>query len=96
MIKPVTRDGAWTNYEEIALEHVEEQRNLVDGVLTDELANLGDTRGVVDIALHFPLAQLLGAQILAYVVGIGDHAAELKHADHPAPKAMSNVLLHMR
>ena len=37
--------------------------------------------------------QLLGAQVLAHVVGVRDHAAELKHADHPA--SPSHALLRV-
>ena len=83
----VTCDGAWADNGQIALEHVEELRHLVDGALSDEPAHLGDARVVVDFALDFPLVQLLGAQVLLNVVGVGDHAAKLKHANHPASPA---------
>lgn len=87
LIELVARDGARADYGQVALEHVEELRHLVDGALSDELAHPGDARVVVDLALDLPLAQLLGAQVLAHVVCIGNHAAELKHADHPASPA---------
>lgn len=83
----VARDGARTDYGQVALEHVEELRHLVDGALSDEPANLGDARVVVDLALDLPLAQLLGTQVLLHITGIRNHAAELKHADHPASPA---------
>lgn len=83
----VARDGARTDYGQVALEHVEELRHFVDGALSNELAHLGDARVVVDLALHLPLAQLLGTQVLLHITGIRDHTAELKHADHPASPA---------
>lgn len=85
----VARDGARTDYGQVALEHVEKLRYLVDGALSDELAHLCDAWVVIDLALDLPLVQLLGAQVLAHVVCIGNHAAELKHADHPASPAHS-------
>lgn len=87
LLQLVARDGARADYGQVALEHVEELRHLVDGALADELAHLGDARVVVDFTLHLPLVQLLGAQVLLHVVCIGNHAAELKHADHPASPA---------
>lgn len=87
LIELVTRDGAWADYGQVALQHIEELRHFVDGALADELANLGDARVVVDLALDLPLVQLLGAQVLLNITGIRDHAAELKHADHPASPA---------
>lgn len=83
----VARDGAWADYGQVALEHVEELRHLVDGALSDELAHLGNARVVIDLALDLPLAQLLGGQIFLHITGIRNHAAELKHADHPASPA---------
>lgn len=83
----VTRDGARTDHGQITLEHVEELRYLVDGALADELAHLCDAWVVIDLALHLPLVQLLGAQVLLNIAGIRDHAAELKHANHPASPA---------
>lgn len=87
LIQLVARDGARPDHGQVALEHVEELRHLVDGTLSDELAHLCDARVVIDLALDLPLMQLLGAQVLAHVVCIGNHAAELKHADHPASPA---------
>ena len=87
LLQLVARDGARADYGQVALEHVEELRNLVDGALADELAHLGDARVVVDFALHLPLVELLGAQVLLDVVCVDDHAAKLKHADHPASPA---------
>jgi len=83
----VARDGSRTDYGQVALEHVEELRHLVDGALSDELAHLCDAWVVIDLALDLPLVQLLGAQVLLNIAGIRDHAAELKHADHPASPA---------
>lgn len=87
LLQLVARDGARADDGQVALEHVEELRHLVDGALADEVAHIGDARVVVDLALDLPLVQLLGAQVLVYVVGVGDHAAQLKHADHPASPA---------
>ena len=87
LLQLVARDGARADNGQVALEHVEELRNLVDGALADELAHLDDARVVVDFALHLPLAKLLGTQVLVHVVCIGDHAAKLKHANHPASPA---------
>lgn len=87
LIELVARDGARPDHGQVSLEHVEELRHLVDGALSDELAHLGDARVVIDLALDLPLVQLLGAQVLAHVVCIRDHTAELKHADHPASPA---------
>lgn len=87
LLQLVARDGARPDDGQIALEHIEELRHLVDGALTDEVAHPGDARVVVNLALYLPLVQLLGAQVLVHVVGIGDHAAQLKHADHPASPA---------
>lgn len=87
LIQLVARDGARPDHGQVALEHVEELRHLVDGALSDELAHLCDARVVVDLALDLPLVQLPGAQVLAHVICIGNHAAELKHADHPASPA---------
>lgn len=87
LLELVTRNRARADHGQITLEHVEELRNLVDGALADELPHLGDARVFVDFALHLPLAQLLRAQVLMHVARVGDHAAELKHADHPASPA---------
>lgn len=87
LIELVARDGARADHGQVTLEHVEELRHLVDGALTDEPADLGDARVVVDLALDLPLVELLGAQVLVHVVGIGDHAAKLMHANHPASPA---------
>lgn len=89
----VTRDGTWSDYGQVTLENVEELRHLVDGAFADELAHLGDAWVVIDLALQLPLVQLLGAQVLAHVVCIGDHAAKLKHANHPSSPA--HALLHV-
>lgn len=83
----VTRDGARTDHGQITLEHVEELRYLVDGALADELAHLCDAWVVIDLALHLPLVQLLGAQVLLHITCIRDHAAKLKHANHLASPA---------
>lgn len=87
LLQLVARDGARADDGQFALEHVEELRHLVDGALADEPAHLGDARVVVNLALHLPLVQLLGAQVLMHVVGVCHHAAELKHVDHPASPA---------
>lgn len=83
----VARDGAWADYGQVALQHVEELRHLVNGALSDELAHLCDAWVVVDLALDLPLVQLLGAQLLLNITCIRDHAAKLKHANHPASPA---------
>ena len=64
----------------LAQEHVEELRELVDGVLADELADLGDARvvphlehGAGDLVLLLELGEAL--------VGVPVHAAELPHAE---------------
>lgn len=49
---------------------------------------------VVDLALDFPLVQLLGAQILLHVAGIGDHAAKLKDLD--GLTALTDTLLRVK
>lgn len=82
LLQLVARDGARTDDRQITLEHVEELRHLVDGALADELAHLCDAWVVIDLALHLPLVKLLRAQVLAHIVGISQHAAELKHANH--------------
>ena len=87
LLQLVARDGARSDNGKIALEHVDELRNLIDGTLADELAHLSDARIVVDLALYLPLVKLLGAEVLVHVIGVGDHAAQLKHADHPASPA---------
>lgn len=83
----ITCDGTWSDNGQIALEHVKELRHLVDGALTDEPAHPGDARVIVDLALNFPLVQLLGTKVLVYVAGVCHHAAELKHANHLASPA---------
>lgn len=87
LIELVACDGARADYGQITLQHVEELRHLVDGALSDELAHLGDSRVVVDLALHLPLMQLLRTQVFAHVACIGNHASKLKHANHPASPA---------
>lgn len=87
LLQLIARDGARADDRQITLEHVEELRHLIDGALSDELAHLGDARVVVDLALDLPLVELHGAQVLVHIVGIGDHAAKLKHANHPASPA---------
>lgn len=87
LLQLVARDGARADHGQVALEHVEELRHLVDGALADEPAYLGDARVVVNLALDLPLVELLGAQVLLDVVCVGDHATQLKHADHPASPA---------
>lgn len=64
----------------LAQEHVEELRELVDGMLADELADLGDARvvlhlehGAGDLVLLFELGEAL--------VGVPVHGAELPHAE---------------
>lgn len=84
LIELVARDGARADYGQVALQHVEELRHFVDGALSNELAHLGDAWVVIDLALHLPLVQLLGAQVLLHIACIRDHAAKLKHANHPA------------
>ena len=64
----------------LAQEHVNELRELVDGVLADELADLGDARvllhlehGAGDLVLLLELGEAL--------IGIFEHAAKLPHAE---------------
>lgn len=83
----LARDGPGADHGQVALEHVQELRHLVDGALADESAHPGDARVVIDLALDLPLVELLGTQVLLDVSGVGDHAAQLKHADHPASPA---------
>lgn len=87
LLELLSCDRARPDHGQVALEHVEELRHLVDGARADESAHLGDARIVIDLPLDLPLAQLLRSQVLLDVAGIGDHAAELKHADHPASPA---------
>lgn len=87
LIELIACDGARADYGQVALEHVEELRHLVDGALANELAHFGDARVVVDLSLDFPLMKLLRVQILMHVVGVNHHAAKLKHANHPASPA---------
>lgn len=93
LLQLVARDGARADDRQITLEHVEELRHLVDGALADELANLCDAWVVVDLSLDLPLVQLLGAQVLLHITCIRDHAAKLKHANHPA--SLAHALLRV-
>lgn len=87
LLQFVARDRTRADNGQVALEHVEELRHLVDRALADEPTHLGDARVVVDLALDLPLVELLRAQVPVHIVGVGDHAAQLKHADHPASPA---------
>lgn len=87
LLELVARDGARPDHGKVPLEHVEELRHLVDGAGADDAPDPGDARVGVDLSLYLPLSELLGRQVLLDVAGVGDHAAELKHANHPAPPA---------
>lgn len=81
------RDGTRPDHGQVAPEYVQELRHLVHGALADDAAHYGDARVVVDLSLHLPLAELRRAKVLFHVAGVGDHATELKHADHPSAPA---------
>ena len=64
----------------LAKEHVNELRELVDGVLADELADLGDARVVLH--LEHGAGDLVALPELGEaLVGVTVHAAELPHAE---------------
>ncbi len=64
----------------LAQEHVHELRELVDGVLTDELADLGDAR--VFLHLEHGAGDLVSLLELGEaLVGVPVHGAELPHAE---------------
>ena len=72
------RPGA--NHGHLTQEHVQELRELVDGVLADELPDLGDARvlphlehGACDLVLLLELGEAL--------VGVPVHGTELPHAE---------------
>lgn len=93
MLQFVARDGARADNGQIALEHVEELWHLVDGAHADELAHLCDAWVGTDLALSLALVELDGTQTLLHITGIRDHAAKLKHANHPTSPA--NALLRV-
>lgn len=61
--------------------------DLLDGAHADELAHLCDAWVGTDLALNLALVELDGAQTLLHITGIRDHAAKLKHTNHPASPA---------
>lgn len=87
LLQFVARDGARADNGQIALEHVEKLRHLLDGAHTDELAHLCDAWVGTDLALNLALVELDGAQTLLHITGIRDHATKPKHANHPASPA---------
>ena len=63
----------------LSQEHVQELRELVDGVLADELPDLGDARIVLHLE-HGTCDLVLLLELGEAFVGISVHAAELPHA----------------
>ena len=70
----------WTDHGHLPQEHVQELRELIDGVLSDEPADLGDAgvllhleHGAGDLVLLLELGEAL--------VGVLVHGAELPHAE---------------
>ena len=74
-------NGARPDDGKVAVQHVQELRHLINGTLADELPDFGNTGIIIDLALDFPLMQLLRTQILLHVAGIRNHAAKLKDLD---------------
>lgn len=72
--------GRGPTTDHLAKEHVEELRELVDGVLADELADLGDAR-VVPHLEHGAGDLVLALELGEALVGVLVHAAELPHAE---------------
>lgn len=81
LLKFVSCNGTRTDDGKVTVQYAEELRHLIDGALANELAHLSNAGVVVDLTLDFPLTQLLRAQVLLHVAGIGDHAAKLKNLD---------------
>ena len=68
-------------------EHVQELRELVDARLAEEAPERRDARVVAHLALCAPLRELGLVEVLPHVIGVGDHRAELEHAEIPTAHA---------
>ena len=74
--------GTRANHGEVAGQHVEELRDLVERRLAQEVAHTRDARVVVELLLAVPDLELLRSQILlGVVVGVRHHRAELEDPD---------------
>lgn len=62
-------------------EHVDQLRQLVDGVLADEVAEARDDARVVLDLKERAVRLVLILQVLQHLVRVRDHAAELVHAE---------------
>lgn len=74
-------DGAWADNAHLALEHVPELGNLVKRRPAQKLANLGDTRIIVNLVLGLPLLDLLGCEMLLDLIRPHHHRAQLVDVD---------------
>ena len=88
----LVRYGARPDDREVAREHVQELRKLVDGVLPEEAPDAGHTRVVVELLLALPGLQLLARHVaLRVLVCVRNHGPELPDADVIA--ALTHALL---
>ena len=69
---------ARAHHAHVALEHVQELRELVDGVLADELPDLGDARIVLHLE-HGACDLVLLLELGEALVGVLVHGAKLPH-----------------
>lgn len=84
--------GARANHGEVAGEHVQELRHLVEGGVAQEATDARHARVVVNLLLALPDLELLGVEVaLGVVVRVGVHGAKLEDADGPA--ALPHALL---
>ena len=93
LLKLIPCNGAGTNYGQITIQHIKKLRHLIDGALANKLTDLSNAGIVIDLALDFPLMQLLRTQILLHVTRIGDHATKLKNLD--CLSTLANALLRI-
>lgn len=77
----LVRYGAGPDDRKIAREHIQELRELVDGVLPKEAPDAGHARVVIELLLALPGLQLLVRHVaLGVLVGVRDHGPELPDA----------------
>ena len=82
------RHGPGTNHGEIARQHVDELRQLIQGRVAKEATNLRDSRIVIELLFTTPDGKLLGSHVLLWRdVRIGDHGAKLENPDLLPTKA---------
>ena len=70
---------ARAHHAHVALEHVQELRELVDGELTDKLAHLGDSRIVLHLEDKTTILTGFFRQFRLHLVRIHHHRTELDH-----------------